>query len=154
MKEFTSVAELQAHYRAVRSRLPPPVVVAPPPEPEPEPDPLPPAPAPQPWYPAAPAVFPLARMARIICDYYGIERGHLTGPRRVTELVRARQMFCYVCRMIEPQQSWPRIGRHISRDHTTALHGHGKIARLVETDASMALDAAAIISRYNEGIKA
>ncbi len=149
MKEFTTVAEMQAHYREVKSRRPP-YVVAKAPLPEPETvSSLPPEPWPS-FRPGVPAAFPTKRLARIVCDHYGVEWQTLTGPVRERGLVRPRQVFCYICHEVLGI-SWPKIARILNRDHTTALHGCRKIAQLLIVDPDLVQDVEAITARYKEG---
>lgn len=51
----------------------------------------------------------------------GISREVLTGIGRQQEVVDARELFVRICRNVH-KFSYPRIGRALKRDHTTAMH--------------------------------
>lgn len=150
MKEFASVAELQANYRAVKSRLPPyehrVTNLAKQVEPEPEPEPiLPPLP------PASLPREPKRRVALIVVEHYKVGWPDLCGPLRIGHIVRPRQVFCYICHRV-CRESLPRIGRFISRDHSTVINGVLRIEQLMLTDEKLAQDVAQITARYQEGL--
>lgn len=148
MKEFTSAAELHAHYREVFSRRPPFERAMPPVAVQPEPEP--PPPEPEPPRPVKPLpARPLHRMARIVAEHYGIGWEHISGPARLPALVRVRHVFCFVCRRVL-YESLPRIGHILRRDHTTVLHGELKIEEMLQTDQTLAQDIEQITARYRE----
>lgn len=65
----------------------------------------------------------------LICDFYTMEPGDITGPRRQQEMVRPRQILMYIMKY-ELGMTYPTIGREIGgRDHTTAMHSVEKIEK-------------------------
>jgi chromosomal replication initiator protein len=63
--------------------------------------------------------------------YFGITRDELIGGNRSRPLVAARQVAMYLCRELTPL-SLPKIGDAFGgRDHTTIMHGVGKITELM-----------------------
>jgi len=49
----------------------------------------------------------------------------ITGRSRLRPIVIARQEVMYRCRS-EADKSYPQIGRFLSKDHTTVIHGFRK----------------------------
>jgi len=148
MKEFTSVAELQANYRAVKSRLPPyehrVTNLAKQVEPEPEPEPAPRSVKPLP-------LRPLRRVSQIVIEHYDIDWSTLSGPKRFGHIVRPRQVFCYVCHRV-CGESLNRIGDFIRRDHSTVISGVQRIENLIPIDEELARDVEQITAKYREGL--
>jgi chromosomal replication initiator protein len=65
----------------------------------------------------------------LVCEFYGIEQGEITGPRRNQELVKPRQILMYLMKY-ELGMTYPAIGREVGgRDHTTAMHSVDKIEK-------------------------
>lgn len=76
-------------------------------------------------------------VVKIVADYYSLDVGDLTGPRRSKKLARSRQMAMYLLRK-ETNTSLPQIGKLLGdRDHTTILYGCEKMASQIETDDSL-----------------
>jgi hypothetical protein len=142
LREFTSGADLRAHYAAIRARrealqAPVRVVPAPPiakpaaashsesvaaPMPEPASDAMPPQPA-------------LATILKAVCLNFGVTRNDVISARRDLRAVRPRQVMMYLAKSLT-RRSLPEIGRYAGmRDHTTVLHGVRRITalRLVDT---------------------
>jgi chromosomal replication initiator protein len=68
-----------------------------------------------------------------ICDYYRIKPTQLKGEKRDANLVRARQVCMYVLKT-EGKLTYSEIGNLLGgRDHTTIMHGVGKIEGLLES---------------------
>lgn len=66
-----------------------------------------------------------------VCLFYGLKPTQLKGPRRDTPLVRARHIAMYLLKK-ELGLSFVEIGNLIGgRDHTTIMHGVGKIESLL-----------------------
>lgn len=76
----------------------------------------------------------------VVCRYYGVQPDAITGSSRKSAISQPRQVAMFLART-ETDASLPQIGNHLgNRDHSTVLHGHDKIASLVETDAQMRRD--------------
>ncbi len=68
-----------------------------------------------------------------VSQYYAISQEDICGPRRSRNITVPRQMIMFLCRQLT-EASLPRIGEMLGgRDHTTVLHGCGKIEELTKT---------------------
>jgi chromosomal replication initiator protein len=66
-----------------------------------------------------------------ICEFYQIKLTQLKGAKRDAKLVRARQACMYVLKK-ESRLTYSEIGNLLGgRDHTTIMHGVGKIEGLI-----------------------
>ncbi len=76
----------------------------------------------------------------IVAEYYGIGLPDLLGQSREKRLSFPRQIVMFLLRE-ELNHSFPSIGHEIGgRDHTTALHAHGKISRESTTNERLKND--------------
>ncbi len=76
----------------------------------------------------------------VVSDYYAVSTAELTGPRRDSRVVAARQVAMYLLRK-DAGLTLPAIGRELGgRDHTTALHGCRKIERRLQLDDRLRSD--------------
>ncbi len=67
-----------------------------------------------------------------VCEFYGVKSTQLKGPKRDASLVKARQVAMYLLQ-VELRLTLMEIGNALGgRDHTTVMHGVGKIELLVE----------------------
>ena len=64
-----------------------------------------------------------------IADEYGVSAAMLVGPSRQKAGALARQEFYHRIKTHRPMISLPRIGRWLSRDHTTVMYGLAQHAR-------------------------
>lgn len=63
------------------------------------------------------------QVKRAVCDEFNLTQRELISPRRIAQLVLARQVGMYLCRELIPERSYPQIGFAFGRvDHTTVLH--------------------------------
>ncbi len=68
-----------------------------------------------------------------ICEFYNIKPTQLKGIKRDAKLVRARQVCMYVFKT-QGGLTYSEIGNLLGgRDHTTIMHGVGKIEELIES---------------------
>ena len=82
----------------------------------------------------APGSLSVDQIIEDVAQFYNLETKDLLGRRRSKDIVTARQMAMYLARE-ETNASLPQIGRALGgRDHTTVLHGYGKIHAQVEED--------------------
>jgi chromosomal replication initiator protein len=73
----------------------------------------------------------LDQIARAVCRKFETPRAVLFSIRRKTILVHPRQVMMYLAMQLT-DMSFPQVGRFMGkRDHTTILHGHRKISRLL-----------------------
>lgn len=79
----------------------------------------------------------ISKIQEVVARYYHITVDDIKGKRRVKEIVTPRQIAMYLSREMT-EASFPKIGAEFGgKDHTTVLHAHEKIAKLVEVDASV-----------------
>lgn len=64
---------------------------------------------------------------RAICDYYGLARPALLGKSREMPVAQARQVAMYLLRE-DVGLTATQVGQELGRDHSTVLHGYGRIA--------------------------
>ncbi|OGH15737.1 MAG: chromosomal replication initiator protein DnaA [Candidatus Levybacteria bacterium RIFCSPHIGHO2_02_FULL_37_10] len=71
------------------------------------------------------------QVIRNICSYYNIKETLIKGQKRSASIVRARQIAMYMLKK-ELSLSFEEIGNILGgRDHTTIMHGVGKIEKLL-----------------------
>lgn len=143
MQQFSSVAEMMAHYKAVRERVnkwrpipqPPTQAFVSTVKPFPihlfiePPDPI-------PVLPKSPTT---KRIQQTVGEYYDVTPAELCSPQRQKRICRARQIAMVLCLRLVPNNSMPKVGRDFgNRDHTTVLHARDKIDLLVQTDPQLA----------------
>lgn len=72
-----------------------------------------------------------------VCAFYGVKQTQLKGPKRDASLVRARQVAMYLLKK-ELNLSYVEIGNILGgRDHTTIMHGVGKMEEGVDKKATV-----------------
>ncbi|ABS68924.1 Chromosomal replication initiator DnaA domain [Xanthobacter versatilis] len=80
----------------------------------------------------------VGKIIATVCEFYGIPKVELLAHRRLKSFAKARQVAMYLSRELTTK-SLPVIGAAIGgRDHTTILHGVGKISAEIETNARLA----------------
>jgi chromosomal replication initiation ATPase DnaA len=80
----------------------------------------------------------ISDVQQAVCEHYQIERIDLLSSRRTKALAFARQVSCYLAKMLTTK-SMPEIGRRTGdRDNTTVRHAARKIAALVAADEQFA----------------
>ena len=85
-----------------------------------------------------------------VARHYRLAEGQLTGPSRAKAVSVPRQLAMYLIRQ-ETGASLPEIGQLLGgRDHTTILHGFGRIESQIETDETLRRDWLAIKGRLSE----
>lgn len=68
-----------------------------------------------------------------VAEFHGLELTELTGPKRVRNVVRARQIGIYLSNELT-SKSLPHIGSCFDRDRTTIIHSINKIESLKKRD--------------------
>ncbi len=89
-------------------------------------------------------------VVKAICMFYNIKSTQLKGPKRDASLVKARQVCMYLLHK-ELGLTLMDVGGILGgRDHTTIMHGVGKIERLVENDPKVSDEVMGIKQRLHE----
>ena len=79
----------------------------------------------------------ISQILEDVANYYQITVKDLKGKRRVKTIVIPRQIAMYLARELT-DSSFPKIGSEFGgKDHTTVLHAHEKIAKLLKEDAEI-----------------
>ncbi len=71
-----------------------------------------------------------------VAEYHGLELSDLTGPKRVRNVVRARQIGIFLANELT-SKSLPHIGSCFDRDRTTIIHSINKIESLMKRDKDL-----------------
>ncbi len=92
----------------------------------------------------------LVDILHAVAAHYDVSEDELRGRGRTARVAEPRQVAMYLMRE-EADASYPAIGAALGgRDHTTAMHGSEKIARMVEVDAQLQRDLVQLRQRlYN-----
>ena len=69
-----------------------------------------------------------------VTEFYGISADDLTGPKRIAELARARQVAMFLCRELTEASLQQIAHAFRKKDHTTVIHAQRKIEELVKED--------------------
>jgi len=89
-----------------------------------------------------------------VCEFYNVTRRDIASARRTMNLVRPRQIACYLGRKLT-LLSFPEMGRLLGkRDHTTILHASRKIERLIERDEILRDDIDVLTLKISERVLA
>ena len=75
----------------------------------------------------------VAEIMNAVAAYHGLDLAELTGPKRVRNIVRARQIGIYLSNELT-SKSLPHIGTCFDRDRTTIIHSINKIETLMKRD--------------------
>src|SRR5699024_11678123 len=75
-----------------------------------------------------------------VSEYYGIHIDELASKKRTKSIAFPRHVAMYLSRELT-DNSLPKIGEvFVGRDHTTVIHAHDKIAKMVESDTLLEKD--------------
>lgn len=129
MREFTSAAEMRAHYREVQQRLNPPA--------------RPPAvfrmrisklrSAPVPVQ-VTPSMSIRTTIVKTLADAYNLRVDDIKGTRRLRQFILPRHIAFYLCR--KAGYSLIATGTFFNRDHATILHGVRRVQALINSDCA------------------
>ena len=78
----------------------------------------------------------ISDIIREVANTYSVQISELLGRRKVRNLVRPRHVAMYLVRK-HNGASFPVIGKHFHRDHTTVQHGYRKIEADLMTDMEL-----------------
>ncbi len=86
---------------------------------------------------SAPPVVGIEHIQQEVCNYYHLRLEDLKSKKRTKTVAFPRQIAMYLCRELT-DFSLPRIGEDFGgRDHTTVIHAHEKINRLLKNDSQL-----------------
>ena len=81
-----------------------------------------------------PKVITIKDIQRVIGEEYGLKMEDFTTKKRTKSIAFPRQIAMYLSRELT-DFSLPKIGEEFGgRDHTTVIHAHEKISKMMETD--------------------
>ena len=72
---------------------------------------------------------------RTVSDFFHIRLADLKSKKRTQHIAFCRQVAMYLCRKLT-DCSFPAIGEHFGRDHSTVIHAYNLIARRVSSDSA------------------
>ena len=70
---------------------------------------------------------------KTVADFFHIRLSDLKSKKRTQHIAFCRQVAMYLCRKLT-DSSFPTIGDHFGRDHSTVIHAHNLIMRRVTSD--------------------
>jgi chromosomal replication initiator protein len=85
---------------------------------------------------------------RVVADSFHIHLAELKSKKRTQHVAFCRQVAMYLCRKLT-SNSFPSIGTHFGRDHSTVIHAVNLIERRVNNDAAFRL----LIEKIERGLK-
>lgn len=62
----------------------------------------------------------------IVCEYYGFHQVPIKGKSRRDDIVKVRQMYCYLANEYS-KETYQKIGNVINREHATVIFSINKI---------------------------
>jgi chromosomal replication initiator protein len=75
---------------------------------------------------------------KTVSDFFHIQLADLKSKKRTQHIAFCRQVAMYLCRGLT-DCSFPTIGDHFRRDHSTVIHAYNLIARRVGNDSAFRL---------------
>ncbi len=75
---------------------------------------------------------------KTVADFFHIRLTDLKSKKRTQHIAFCRQVAMYLCRRLT-DCSFPTIGEHFGRDHSTVIHAHNLIMRRVTSDPAFRL---------------
>src|SRR5216683_2651596 len=85
---------------------------------------------------------------RVVSDCFHIRLADLKSKKRTQRIAFCRQVAMYLCRKIT-SNSFPSIGEHFGRDHSTVIHAFNLIERRVNNDSAFRFS----IEKIERGLK-
>ncbi|MGG3561554.1 chromosomal replication initiator protein DnaA [Neobacillus rhizosphaerae] len=84
-----------------------------------------------------PKVITILEIQRVVGEHYSIKLEDFKAKKRTKSVAFPRQIAMYLSRELT-DYSLPKIGEEFGgRDHTTVIHAHEKISKLLQTDAQL-----------------
>jgi chromosomal replication initiator protein len=75
---------------------------------------------------------------KTVGDFFHIRMADLKSKKRTQHIAFCRQVAMYLCRKLT-DSSFPTIGEHFGRDHSTVIHAYNLIMRRVTSDSAFRL---------------
>ena len=75
---------------------------------------------------------------KTVSDFFHIRLTDLKSKKRTQHIAFCRQVAMYLCRKLT-DSSFPAIGGHFGRDHSTVIHAYNLISRRVTSDSAFRL---------------
>jgi chromosomal replication initiator protein len=72
---------------------------------------------------------------KTVADFFHIRLVDLKSKKRTQHIAFCRQVAMYLCRKMT-ESSFPTIGEHFGRDHSTVIHAHNLIQRRISNDSA------------------
>lgn len=95
------------------------------------------------------------RIIRRVCQFYGISKAELCGPRRHKALVEARFVCVHLLATLLPRLSMSQLGTYLDRDHSSILNAKRSMQQRIDAgDAKLAATVAALTDIINGQQKA
>jgi chromosomal replication initiator protein len=88
----------------------------------------------------------IRQIEQAVAQHFGIPAAILRGSSRERRYARPRQVAMYMAREMTAR-SYPEIGRHFSRDHSTVIHGCRRVARIAAEDEDFRRDVESVGQR-------
>jgi chromosomal replication initiator protein len=99
---------------------------------------------------AKPQTISIRQIQETVCDYYRLQVEDLKSKKRTKTVAFPRQIAMYLSRELT-EFSLPRIGEDFGgRDHTTVIHAHEKISRIIQNDPQVQREIDEIKSRLQQ----
>ncbi len=98
--------------------------------------------------PAYEAKADIEAIQRVVSDVFHIRLADLKSKKRTQRIAFCRQVAMYLCRKITGN-SFPNIGEHFGRDHSTVIHAFNLIERRVTNDSAFRFS----IDKIERGLK-
>ena len=70
---------------------------------------------------------------RIVCTHFKVTSEDIRSTKRSNDIAYPRQIAMYLCHELT-DVSWPTIGGFFNKDHSTIIHAHKKIQKLIESN--------------------
>lgn len=81
-----------------------------------------------------PKVITVQKIQKVVSEQYGIKMDDFKAKKRTKNIAFPRQIAMYLSRELT-DLSLPKIGEEFGgRDHTTVIHAHDKISKMMQTD--------------------
>ena len=96
-----------------------------------------------------PKIISIADIQRAVGEHFNVKLDDFKAKKRTKSVAYPRQIAMYLSRELT-DSSLPKIGEEFGgRDHTTVIHAHEKISKLMQTDAQLQEHIKEINSKLN-----